>query len=1275
MKEILLTSSVLILALLALRRVFRRTVSRRVQYALWGLVLLRLLIPVSLPAAGFSLLTAAEPAVKNLQMVYALPDREMIVVPEDAGQNYPYETPPEAVLGPPSPDDTQNFTDRYGTIHATRYKRQFTLSDLLSPVWLGGMTAMACWLAYSNLTFWRKLRERRLPFELDGCRYPVYLVPEGLPSPCLFGLFRPAIYLTPAAVTSPERLRHVLAHEETHRRHLDPLWSLLRGVCLTVYWFDPLVWWAALASRTDCELACDEGALRRLGADQRIPYGQTLLSLVPVRKAPVNPLLSATTMTAGKRQLKDRITRIAENRKNWGIALFAVVSLTAIVCAVTFTGAKSPEPATLSEEEIAWFNEEFFNGEDVNMRNMFLSSLYDSPQQIDLYQLFYCGAGGPMEFTEADRAFLEANGKNDLPLENEELLRMRCSKILLSDIEAVIAENTSITAEEADWSQLKEHFLWSEETGAYYNVRTPHALTEEGMLMDKTHRMYTRVQITSGERNGDLVRLYYTGEVYSGEYDCDRLPLCVTLRQIKDKYYFVSNQPWDTPVVTIPLEDLQPKDLQPVKLLTGPFDGLRYFGGTDWEQAETNILDPYCLLFLTDGHYIYAGVQNKVLSSLPQPFLRLYSEEFSVEGFQDILGHPGFSINYTNSNNQPIRDYYFLTEDGKPVLLARCGQDAQLIDLDGDGERELVSCSVMGGNQKYSQLLFRRDGQIYEADIRALVESAWKDAEAISFDGWDPVNRCLGLSAFAPYDTSDGPTELEGARRVVCRALFYDGANLLLTEDPRSPSEDMGHLMGRSDAPAEVIDAARDLAESAFNQRQSEGFDDWQISTLAGPFEEITGGKRFEIWQMYYELHTPSPEGLSGSAHLSESTWTAPRRPSYLIFQTDRDGNRTLFTTFLESDSAPGTDSFRTGLLGVLVKADSQTFLNIEGSLLAEMFRNQPGQLMKDITGLPEINQEMTIERLANGISSWSQPEWENACLRMENIPLEEKSLLNWNTLEAMVDERMGDPKNPIEALDRMMKESAISMTLLTPDTGPQYNIDPQAGNGPNRALYFPNSFDWQLVEDVPYLRNVPMTLTLTDQNKDFSLYFYEGVNLVLLHTRHQDKWFAAMPKDNPNDVFYQDVFQFMRVWYDEAEYSGLTADIRVPDMGQSQEAIAKAWVDAYEGAKTKATPGSEIACTYVRNEEIEIERFDELSPEELDSFYPAHTAGHERFGFQYKTVFVPENDRARSCLMAGNTGDYEGDDAPEGALEYTRRGYMYKTGDYWRCDEIGTGW
>ena len=50
MKEILLTSSVLILALLLLRLLFRKTISRRVQYALWWLVAMRLLVPGSLPA-------------------------------------------------------------------------------------------------------------------------------------------------------------------------------------------------------------------------------------------------------------------------------------------------------------------------------------------------------------------------------------------------------------------------------------------------------------------------------------------------------------------------------------------------------------------------------------------------------------------------------------------------------------------------------------------------------------------------------------------------------------------------------------------------------------------------------------------------------------------------------------------------------------------------------------------------------------------------------------------------------------------------------------------------------------------------------------------------------------------------------------------------------------------------------------------------------------------------------------------------------------------------
>lgn len=101
MREILLTSSVLILALLALRTLFRERISRRVQYALWGLVALRLLVPFSLPGAGFSALSAAEPVSRT--MTERLEQREIYKIPMDSA---PVEPTPQVT--PPSlqPDES-----------------------------------------------------------------------------------------------------------------------------------------------------------------------------------------------------------------------------------------------------------------------------------------------------------------------------------------------------------------------------------------------------------------------------------------------------------------------------------------------------------------------------------------------------------------------------------------------------------------------------------------------------------------------------------------------------------------------------------------------------------------------------------------------------------------------------------------------------------------------------------------------------------------------------------------------------------------------------------------------------------------------------------------------------------------------------------------------------------------------------------------------------------------------------------------------------------------
>ena len=66
MIEWAIASSVLILLVLALRRVLMGKISLRLQYGLWALVLVRLLVPVSFGSTAVSVLNAVEPARAQL---------------------------------------------------------------------------------------------------------------------------------------------------------------------------------------------------------------------------------------------------------------------------------------------------------------------------------------------------------------------------------------------------------------------------------------------------------------------------------------------------------------------------------------------------------------------------------------------------------------------------------------------------------------------------------------------------------------------------------------------------------------------------------------------------------------------------------------------------------------------------------------------------------------------------------------------------------------------------------------------------------------------------------------------------------------------------------------------------------------------------------------------------------------------------------------------------------------------------------------------------------
>lgn len=155
---------------------------------------------------------------------------------------------------------------------------RFTLGQLVILVWLAGAAAVGIWLVAANLSFQKLLKSSAEPFHCPQSPVPVW-VSDQISAPCLYGLVHPMIYLTPECAADEEERIHVLTHELTHWRHKDPFWSFLRCLCLCVYWFHPLVWLAVQVSRQDSELACDEGALHRLGDAQRSAYGKTVVDL------------------------------------------------------------------------------------------------------------------------------------------------------------------------------------------------------------------------------------------------------------------------------------------------------------------------------------------------------------------------------------------------------------------------------------------------------------------------------------------------------------------------------------------------------------------------------------------------------------------------------------------------------------------------------------------------------------------------------------------------------------------------------------------------------------------------------------------------------------------------------------------------------------------------------------------------------------------------------------------------------------------------------------
>lgn len=905
MKEILLTSSALILALLALRQLFRRTVSRRMQYALWLLVLVRLLVPVNVGTLAHNVLSAAEPVQAVVEERLDTPvlyvqdgteRRPAQLLPGKESQGDPQSPPSDAAQSAPA-DEYYTVTPTYRTV---------TLSEALTYVWYAGMAGVGAWFLFTNLRFARALRKARTPYRVEGCRYPVYLV-SALPSPCLFGVLRPAVYLNEKALQSPDALRFVLAHEQTHARHLDPLWSLLRGLCLTVYWFDPLVWLAAVLSREDCELACDEGTLRALGADERTAYGKALLALVPVCDKPQNPLLGATTMTSGKRSLKERITRIAENRQAKAAAVFAVVALAALVCTVSFTGSSRPLSEVCGEfwdvEATCTYVEE---RPDVDARYTPADGTVRLSEHLALVRI---GSAHPKKTVAVNPAW--------------------------STLYLTLPDADGGTAEPLTINFIREYDAPGSTEAVYsLNIGTRDAAKSYKVL--------------SGQEEIDAFLAYLRGEASPEQISHPAFPnnLTEAERSVVDEFLRWAQELRAVDILHLQFqsgsssrylldEELTAFTAQLVPALNALTEADLFtqqgYGDSAYYTLSIIMQDGERYTFFCGFdcvRLLSPAFEPALSSSYPSDRPTLWIDSPALMACLDSLeASPAPLPDFETAAPTPLADILPAREPWMTIPLAGKAQriaDRRIpsdtldwltqMDMDGDGVCEIVNSS------DFPAIYYKRGGELYGVDLKSVITAAWPE---MSY--WDytfPASRSILLGGLSAGDApGDGVN--------FTRYLYFDGESLLLYKPDRSHTDHVADAtLADPSVPAEVAARAKQLVRQRYDTLAGSAaqYDDWYTDVSFLGAETRYAGLTLEVYSFSQHYHAQKPEKilLAGGTEVDEDGWaildgdTVLDGP-YIVCLMD-GGTRRILEGSMSGDCSTGSPAYYADLTALLAK-------------------------------------------------------------------------------------------------------------------------------------------------------------------------------------------------------------------------------------------------------------------------------------------------------------------------------------------------------------------
>lgn len=258
-----LTGATLIIVILCLRLLFIHKLPKKIFLILWGISMLRLIVPQSI--------------LLKLNVLTVLKDLYFTIVP-------------------PSTDSSNLFQDwlMVMPLDVATLSQEISLTPdkmylpTLSLIWFIGFFIF---VVYFLIMFFKthQVLKTALPLRTNHFieqwlsnnktfRKIEVMISDQIVSPIAYGILKPQIILPKSLyMDNSEYLKHILTHEKMHITHLDIVWKLSSIGLLCLYWFNPLVWIMFVFIQRDLELTCDERVLRSLGKKEKERYALSLI--------------------------------------------------------------------------------------------------------------------------------------------------------------------------------------------------------------------------------------------------------------------------------------------------------------------------------------------------------------------------------------------------------------------------------------------------------------------------------------------------------------------------------------------------------------------------------------------------------------------------------------------------------------------------------------------------------------------------------------------------------------------------------------------------------------------------------------------------------------------------------------------------------------------------------------------------------------------------------------------------------------------------------------